>query len=520
VDDGWFPDEKAMNSDGSQDAVFAFLGDPATHDDVTPVRFDTHASVVFLAGDRALKIKRAVRFPFLDYSTLAKRKAACEAELAVNRRFAPQIYRRTVAITREVGGGLALDGKGEPVEWAVEMLRFDESQTLDHLADRGALDPGLPEKLAVAVAAMHRDAEPVAPAPWIEAISQYVEQNTQAFRECEDVFPVKDVAELDARSRAAFERLRSLLVTRGEKGLIRRGHGDLHLGNVVVLEGEPVAFDAIEFDPVVASGDVLYDLAFLLMDLVERDLTGAANTVLNGYFAASRRDDDCDGIAALPFFMSLRAAIRAKVTAARIEADAKDSKNLAQEARRYFDLALELLAPGTPRVIGVGGLSGAGKSVLARDLAAFVPPLPGALVLRSDVERKAMFDVGETEPLPKQAYEPEVSQRLYARLMEKAARVARAGHSVVVDAVFARSDERQDVEAAARAADVPFLGFFLTADLDIRLQRVGARRNDASDAGPDVARSQEDYALGVMTWNVVDASGSPAQTLDKVRSLL
>lgn len=509
-----------MNSDGGQDAVLAFLEEPATHGGAVPVRFDTHASVVFLAGDRALKIKRAVRYPFLDYSTLAKRKAACEAELAVNRRFAPRIYRRTVAITREASGALALDGKGEPVEWAVEMLRFDESQTLDHLADRDALAPGLPEKLAVAVASMHRNADPVAPGPWLEAIGHYVEQDTQAFRECEDVFPAKDVAELDVRSRAALERLRPLLVARGEKGLIRRGHGDLHLGNVVVLEGEPVAFDAIEFDPVVASGDVLYDLAFLLMDLVERDRTQAANMVLNGYFVASRRDDDCDGIAALPFFMSLRAAIRAKVTAARIEADAKGSKSLAQAAKRYFDLALELLAPGRPRVIGVGGLSGTGKSVLARDLAVFVPPLPGALVLRSDVERKAMFGVGETEALPAEAYEPEVSERLYADLIKKALRIARAGQSVIVDAVFAKFVERQAIETAMRVEGVAFLGIFLTADLDIRVQRVGARRGDASDAGPDVARSQEDYALGAMSWNLVDASGSPAQTLDKVRSLL
>lgn len=171
-------------------------------------------------------------------------------------------------------------------------------------------------------------------------------------------------------------------------------------------------------------------------------------------------------------------------------------------------------------MIGVGGLSGTGKSVLARDLAVFVPPLPGALVLRSDVERKAMFGVGETEALPAEAYEPEVSERLYADLIKKALRIARAGQSVIVDAVFAKFVERQAIETAMRVEGVAFLGIFLTADLDIRVQRVGARRGDASDAGPDVARSQEDYALGAMSWNLVDASGSPAQTLDKVRSLL
>src|SRR5271170_6999024 len=136
---------------GGQDAVFALLADPATHGlsnngGAKVRRFDTHGAAVFLAGDRAIKVKRAVRYPFLDYSTLAKRKAACQAELDVNRKFAPQLYRRIVAVTRENNGALALDGKGEPVEWAVEMTRFDEDKTLDLLAARGELDEALTAK--------------------------------------------------------------------------------------------------------------------------------------------------------------------------------------------------------------------------------------------------------------------------------------------------------------------------------------------------------------------------------------
>jgi uncharacterized protein len=504
-----------------QDAVFKFLGDPATHGGAEVRRCDTHAAAVFLAGDRALKVKRAVRFPFLDYSTLEKRKAACLAELEVNRRFAPQLYRRVVPITREPGGGLALDGKGEPVEWAVEMARFDENATLDHLAERRELDSQLPVKLAVAVAAMHERAERVVPEPWFAALAQFLDQNTAAFREYGELFPSHSVDELNRLSRAALERLRPLLAERGRQGLVRRGHGDLHLGNIALVDGEPVAFDAIEFDPIVASGDVLYDLAFLLMDLVERQLDAAANIVLNGYFAAARRVEDCDGLAALPLFMSVRAAIRAKVTAARLtQAAVQDRETIARSAGRYFKIALDLLSSVTPRVICTGGLSGTGKSVLARTLAPSVAPKPGALVLRSDVERKALFGLGETERLPPHAYRPEVSEKIYAILLDKAGRIARAGHSVIVDAVFAKAAERTAIENVARDAKAAFHGLFLTADLDTRLKRIGGRGPDASDADTAVAREQEQFALGTMTWRIMDASGPPEATLANALALL
>ena len=294
-----------MPQESPQEAVFELLSTPATFGGVEVRRCDTHAAVVFLAGQRALKVKRAVRFPFLDYSTLEKRKAACAAELEVNRRFAPQLYRCIVAITREPNGRLVLDGTGTPVEWAVEMVRFDESQTLDHIADRGQLDAALPNKLAAAIAEMHVAAPRADTDQWLAAIKDYISQNTAAFLGRPDLFDEPQTKELDRKSRDALDRLHPLLLKRGEQGLVRQGHGDLHLGNIAVLDGQPVAFDAIEFDPVVASGDVLYDLAFLLMDLVERGLNGEANAILNGYFAATRRLEDSDALAALPFFMSI-----------------------------------------------------------------------------------------------------------------------------------------------------------------------------------------------------------------------
>ena len=347
----------------TQGAVFQLLGNPASFGlpaAAKIARHQTHAAIVFLSGDRVLKVKRAVQYPFLDFSSLEKRKAACEAELVINRKFAPQLYCRRVPITRERDGALALDGNGEPVEWAVEMARFDENRTLDRLAERGELNERLLAKLAVAVAVMHERAEPVHLAPWITAVEQFIGNNTSIFRLHPELFEGTAVIDLERQSLTALRRLRPLLIARGEQGSIRRGHGDLHLGNIAVLEDEPVAFGALEFDPIIASGDLLYDLAFLLMDLLEFDRHAAANQVLNGYYAAARRDADCDGIAALPFFMSLRAAIRAMTTASRLDVT-KDAT--AQSARRYFELALKLLTPAKPIVLGIGGLSSTGKTV-------------------------------------------------------------------------------------------------------------------------------------------------------------
>lgn len=511
-----------MGATEDQDEVLAFLAAPESYGrgSVDKVkRIDTHAASVFLTPDRVLKVKRAVRFPFLDYSTLAKRKAACEAELAVNAPYAPQIYRGVVAITREANGRLAIAGKGRPLEWAVEMRRFDETRTLDNIV--GEIDGEFADALGRAVAAAHAKAPPVAPEPWIAAIGSYIDEHLDAFGAYPEIFPAAANREFAAASRAAYDRIVPLLRQRGRLGLIRRIHGDLHLGNIVLIDGKPVLFDAIEFSDIIASGDVLYDLAFLLMDLVERGLAMPANVVLNRYLAATRRAEDLDALATLPFYFSMRAVIRAKVTAARMERAATAERSaIAKSARAYFDFARRAIAPPGAQFVAVGGLSGSGKSRLARELAPHVPPMPGAVIVRSDVERKALFGSDETERLPEAAYAAEVTERVYAVVTDKARRILAAGHSAIVDAVFARPMERQALAAAAKAADIPLRGLFLTASLQTRITRVGARSADASDATEAVARAQESYALGPLDWTAIDASGSVAETLAQAKTAL
>jgi uncharacterized protein len=504
-----------------QQAVFRLLTDPASHGGEPVRRVDTHAASVFLAGKRALKVKRAVRFPFLDYSTLERRKAACAAELEVNRAFAPEIYRRVVAITREADGELAIDGRGEPVEWAVEMRRFDEGATLDRLADQGRVDAVLADRLGRVVAAAYAAAPSVEAEPWLKALASFLDQNESAFREQPELFPADEAEILTRRSRAALAQLRPLLLERGRRGLIRRGHGDLHLGNIAMIDGQPMLFDAIEFDPLIAAGDVLYDLAFLLMDLIERTLKPAANIALNRYLAETGRAEDLDALAALPLFLALRAAIRAKVTAARLpHADEAQRAAIGRSAKTYFALACRLIAPPSPALVAVGGLSGTGKSVLARALAPDIAPDPGAVILRSDVVRKTLFGTPETEPLPQEAYAPEITAQVYRRLAEAARRIVAAGHSAVVDAVFALPEERDAIAAVARACNLRFHGLYLVADLAIRVARIGKREKDASDADARVARAQEDYDIGPLDWTEVDASGTPDETLARARKAL
>ena len=506
-----------MLTSRDQQPVFDFLGRPDTYGGTPVKRIDTHAAAVFLAGDRAIKIKRAVRFPFLDFSTLERRKAACEAEIAVNRPYAPTIYRGVLAITRAADGGLALGGKGEPVEWAVEMRRFDENATLDHLAEADRIDDRLADALGRAVAKAHALAPVTEGFGFAAQLREIVAQNDAELTAEPQLFAPGEVAALTRDTRAALERLHPLLAARESAGCVKRCHGDLHLGNIVLIDGAPTLFDAIEFDQRIATGDVFYDLAFLLMDLVERGLKAAGNIVLNRYLVETGRADDLDALAALPLFMSVRAAIRAKVTAARLQ-HATNRPEAAQSARAYFALARALLAPPAPRLIAVGGLSGTGKSVLARALAPDLAPAPGAVVLRSDVERKLLFGAAETEKLPPSAYTRAASARVYAALTEKAARVIAAGHSAVVDAVFADAQERAAVARAAAGA--PFRGLFLTADLASRVARVGGRVLDASDADAAVARMQEQYDLGRLEWASVDASGTPEETLRNAQSAL
>jgi uncharacterized protein len=499
-----------------QERVFAFLADPATHHRVQ--RIDTHGASVFLEGDRALKIKRAVKFPFLDYSTLEKRKAACDEEMKINRVFAPQIYRRVVPITQNSDGSLEIDGGGSPIEYAIEMNRFDERLTFDRLAKAGPIERTLIEAAAEVIATSHQRAVHAPTEPWLDSISGIIGGNAAALREAAR-FPIAQIDELAQASLDALSRLTGLLGRRGREGFVRRCHGDLHLANIVLVDGQPVLFDAIEFDPLIASIDVLYDLAFPIMDLLHYDQLAGANTLLNKYLTLTGIDN-LGALGTLPLFMSLRSAIRAQVLLARLGRNPPDETDVIRSAQAYFDLARRTIHPVPPVLVAVGGLSGTGKTLAARALAPFLLPSPGAVMLRTDLLRKQFFNVKETERLPESAYRPEVTGKIYETLAQRASMVLAQGYSVVLDAVFAREAERRAITALARKMNFRFFGLFLTVDFATRRQRVAHRQADASDATPEIAELQEKYDLGSIDWATIDASGTPEETLQRCHAQL
>jgi aminoglycoside phosphotransferase family enzyme/predicted kinase len=497
-----------------QDAVLAFFDKGVAAG--TMKRIDTHASIVFLEPERVLKIKRAVKLPFLDYSTLDKRKHACEEELAINRRYAPQIYRRSVPITRH-STGFRIGGDGPVVEWAVEMARFDESQTLDHLARAGDITPEFAETIADVLVATHREAESSDGSTWLASIAPIIDRNTNKFRQ-QGSLPPPLVDHLHQESHRQLIAAQGLLRERASAGLVRRCHGDAHLGNIVLIDHKPVLFDAIEFDPVIATTDVLYDVAFPIMDLLHFDLNGAANRLFNAYLQ-NTWPDNAGALRLMPLFLSIRAAIRSHVLFTKSEQSSGD-RDAIEEARSYFDLALKLLDPVRPSLVAVGGKSGTGKSVLARGLASLVGTPPGAVILRSDVIRKQLFQVDPLVPLPAEAYAPKVTERVYCELTGRARQIITQGFSAVVDAAFLRKAERDALAAEAERLEATFRPIFLDADLDIRLRRIGSRTRDASDATGEVAAGQEEYDIGTLDWFCVDASGTPEQTLERSKLLL
>lgn len=462
----------------------------------------THISIVVLTRDRAYKLKRDVIFPYLDFHTPHIRLAMCEREHALNRRLAPSLYLAARRITREADGALAFDGAGELVDAIVEMRRFDEDALLDRLALSGGLTAPLIERLATRLAAFHDGAE-IRTRGGGAVMAELLDLGeTSSLAKSSAVGAAERRALADGLRRAA-QAHGALLDRRRDEGKVRHCHGDLTLRNICVVDGEPTPFDCIEFSDALATIDILYDLAFLLMDLTRRGLRELAARALNRYLDAR---DETDGLPLLPFFMALRAAIRADVAAARAGQPDADADAMNQETRDYFDLAGALLRPAPPRIVAIGGLSGTGKSSVAVALAPLLGSAPGARTLSSDRLRKRLCGVAPTTRLPPEAYTPDMSERVYALLRGEAARVAACGWSVIVDAVHARSDERAAIEAQARACGLPFSGFWLEADAALSEQRVAARRDDVSDATPDVLVAQRRYDIGDVSWTRIDAS--------------
>ncbi len=449
---------------------------------------ETHISALFLGADTVFKLRKAVRLPFVDFTPLEARHRAALRELELNAPHAPGMYRDVVAVVRRGDGSLALGGEGTPVDWVVRMARVPAGDFLDEVAARGPLAAELLDSLGDAVAA-YLAAAPVRAGDGVAEQLALTEGNLRSARAAG--LPEADLAAWAAAMRQELARRAAWLRARAAAGFFRRCHGDLHLGNLCLWQGRPVPFDAVEFDEAIATGDVAYDLAFLLMDLEHRAGRAAANRVLSRYVA---RSGDWAAVAGLPLFMAQKAMVRAHVEAAR---------GRAPEARVYLEMSLGYLRPHPAVVVAVGGLPGTGKSTLARALAPELGPAPGALVLRSDELRKRRRGVAPEQPLPEDAYTEAESQAVFAALHAAVAAVAAAGHAAIADATYIDPQYRQAVARAAGAT--PFLGLWLEAPVADLAARIAARRADASDATVAVLERAARADPGPIAWLRLDA---------------
>ncbi|WP_244465987.1 bifunctional aminoglycoside phosphotransferase/ATP-binding protein [Hyphomicrobium sp. GJ21] len=503
-----------MVLDHDQTAIVDFLRNTrpkgTVESDVAIIR--THISIVLLIGPRAFKLKRAVKLPYVDFSTAELRLAACQREVELNRRTAPAIYLGVRRITAEPDGSLALDGNGPLLDAVVEMLRFDENMSFERMAKRRMLTPSLLTETANAIARFHAVAEVSRGNSGAAIMADVLALNAAAFATT-DVFRRENVVGLNSALDATLDRHRELLDRRGAAGKVRRCHGDLHLGNICLVDNTPTLFDCIEFNDAMATIDVLYDLAFLLMDLWHIGESSAANLVFNRYF--DHADED-DGIALLPFFMAVRASIRAHVLATQCQGQGLNDEGVAAQARRYFELAGSLLEPQSARLFAIGGLSGTGKSTIAAMIADRIGNAPGARVLASDRIRKRMFQVSAETRLPPEAYRSEISEKVYATQLSEAAAIVATGHSVVAEAVFDREEDRVRIADCARKEGVSFTGIWLDAPTDVLLERVDARRNDVSDATTEVVRLQAMRQREPTSWIEIAALGEPSEIAARV----
>ncbi|HSO46478.1 MAG TPA: AAA family ATPase [Rhizobiaceae bacterium] len=484
-----------------QKAVTEFLahpGETGAHAEV----IETHISRIFLSADTALKMKRAVKLPYVDFSTPQLRLQACEKEVFLNSRTAPGLYRGVRRINRDERGRLSFGGPGELADAVIDMARFDQSCLLDAMALKDELTPELMTSVSRMIAAFHAGAPVIHSGGGAANMAAVLSINEAGFR-TSHVFGDEETASLNLAFRRALDRHGAHLDRREGQGKIRRCHGDLHLRNICLLDGQPRLFDCIEFNDAIATVDVLYDLAFLLMDLWHRGFFDLANLVMNRYLDETGDDD---GFTLLPFFMAVRAAVRAHVTATQIEETAEPVGGKREEARAYFNLALELLKESPALLVAVGGLSGSGKTTAGEACAARLGPPPGARIVESDRIRKALHGVAAETRLPDDAYRPEVSRRVYTEITQRSVAIAAAGGTVLADAVFDRNEDRDAIEQAALDAGVPFAGFWLDAPAQVLRQRVAARKGGPSDAGLEVLERQLSRFSGEVSWRKINAA--------------
>lgn len=460
---------------------------------------ETHISSVLLAGEFAYKVKKPVNLGFVDFSSLKRRRHFCEEEIRLNRRGAPSLYLEVVPITGSVSNPRMGQGAGAAIEYAVKMRRFAAGSRLDCLARTRGLSSVHIDRLAASVAAYHRQCVP-APAGSVfgspELILRWAIENLAELEQAR--LPPSDarrIQELRAWTQAEFERRAPVFKQRRRAGRVRECHGDLHLGNIVLLDDAPMPFDCIEFNDELRYIDVVNDVAFTFMDLIDHDLVPMAWRFLGGYL---EHVGDYEGLATLRFYAVYRALVRAKIALIRgAQPDTPAAEKAADSSAlsRYVKVAQSLAKPRPPQLLLTCGVTGSGKTTVAQVLLEQL----GAVRVRSDLERKRLHGVAATSHIGALAsvgggiYGSAATELTYARLYSAASAILDAGITAIVDATFLKRSQRQMFRDLAQACGVRFSIVECVASpatLGARVVQRLAQGGDASDATPQVLAHQ------------------------------
>ncbi|MBR4126863.1 MAG: AAA family ATPase [Alphaproteobacteria bacterium] len=512
-----------------QSAVIAALSAPGAYGFKTAHKIivkETNISDVFLTGEKAYKLKRGVKYPYVDYSTPEKRLAACRKEFEICSRFAPELCFGVEEVVADKKGRIFLrsacpDKQARVVDYVLVMREFEENMLFENMVDRGDLDRFEMMDTAEKIFELHQNAEVITTRNAVDIIRGRIYENNAMIR-CfvPDVFDAEDVDDLEKKQLDALENHRELLLKRQADGRIRWCHGDLTLRNLAMWNGQVVPFNPIEFYDDLTQIDTMYDFSFLLVEMESKGQRRLASILFNHYLALSA---DWDGISVLPLFLSCRAAVNAYVFAQR-SAEIKDKHEATLMANRAYEqlvISRRFLEPQKPVLVACGGLSGSGKSRIGRESAPFIGNPPGAVIVRDDVLRKNMLNEKLEANLDTADYTRETEERVFKEVCEKCRYVLSCGQSVIADALFHNPEQRRAIEALAREMKVEFKGLWVDAPLNIRIERVMKRKRNPSDVKTaEELKKQLDIDVGSITWDKIDTSGDRMTTLTQVRSLL
>ncbi|MEL7047562.1 MAG: AAA family ATPase, partial [Pseudomonadota bacterium] len=466
------------------------------------------------------KIKKAVDLGYLNFSTLAKRQAACRAEIDLNKPNAPEIYHHVAPVTRNASGQISIGHsektEEEIVDYVICMSRFDQHGLFSQLAKNNSLSPDVLVQTAHMISTMHARATPSFDDRAVTRLLAIADDISITLKRSGSRLDQRLITTFQSAVKTSLRKHQSQMISRLQQGWVRRCHGDLHLRNLVLVNDTPVAFDALEFDEILATIDVLYDIAFLLMDLVSANQRAGANLVLNTYLQASAEPRHINDIALIPLFMAMRAGIRAMVAANQFQEQSDHPPSALSSANHYIELAEDLLKPDTAALYAIGGPSGTGKSTLARMIAPKLGRRMGAVHLRSDVVRKELAGAALTDRLPSDHYTPEASKIVYEKLLEQAEITLTAGLPVIVDAVFGDPNTRDALADLANRIGVPMKSAWLSGPVETLKTRVTARQGDASDATAAVVERQIKTLEPPTDWPHINAMGPLDETATKV----